>query len=88
MSKHPNFDNDMASFDKTMVEFLQKLNFPRNILKFFLGCIPIFDDKITAMKNKVYETPSNPRWEFLTSVQFKTLIKQHQDWLPLRQMVK
>ena len=30
------------------------------------------------MKNKFDETPSNPGWEFLTDVPFKTLIAQHQ----------
>ena len=40
------------------------------------------------MNNEVEETPPNPIWEFLTSVPFKTLIKQHQDQLPLRHMAK
>ena len=44
LSKHTNFENDTASFDKTTVEFLQKLYFHRNVLKFILGCIPGFDD--------------------------------------------
>ena len=70
MSKNPNFDDDIASFDKTTVEFLQKLHFNRNALKFVLGFIPIFYDKISEMKNKVDETPFNPRWDFLTSVTF------------------
>ena len=42
----------MASFDKTTVEFIQNICSHINILKFVLGCIPSFDDKITALKNK------------------------------------
>ena len=53
----------------------QLLNFSKNF-------------KITAMKNKFDETPSNPGWEFLTDIPFKTLIAQHQHWLTLRHMKK
>ena len=88
MSKYPNFYDDIASFDKTTVEFIQKLHFHRNILNFVLGCIPSFDDKIAAIKNKVDKTPPNTRWEFLTSVPFKTLITQHQDQFPSRHTEK
>ena len=62
LSKHTNFDDEMASFDKTTIEFFQNKHFDRNVLKFFLGCIPSFDDKIAAMQNKLDETTSNPRW--------------------------
>ena len=34
------------------------------------------------------ETPYNTIWGFSKVVPFKTLIKQHQDRLPLRHMVK
>ena len=67
----------MASFDKKIVKTLPKLHFHRNLFKFVLGCIPIFDAKLSATKNKVDENPSNPRWEFSTSVSFKKLITQH-----------
>ena len=73
LSKHPNFDDYMESFDKKIVEFLQKNHFRIKVLKFFLGCIPIFDAKKFAMKKKVDETPPNPRWEFLKSVHFKNI---------------
>ena len=69
-SNHPNFDNFIESFDKTNIEFLTKLYFHINILKFFLCCIRSYDDKITAMKNKVDENPFNPRYIFLISVPF------------------
>ena len=65
-----NFDDDMASFDKTTVQILPKIHFHRNVLKFFLGCIISFGAKIAAMNNKFDENPFNPRWEFLTSVKF------------------
>ena len=65
LSKHPNLEDDTVSFYKTAVEFLQKLHFYINLLKFVLGWIPSVDDKISAMKNKVDETPYNPRWEVL-----------------------
>ena len=78
----------MAFFDKTTIQFIQKLHFSRNILKFFLGCIPSFDAKIAAMKNKDNETPYNPGWDFSTSVPFKTLITQHQNRLTLIHMKK
>ena len=76
----------MVSFDNTTIEFLQKLHYHRNVVNFFLGFIPRFYDKITATKNKLDETPLNPRWEFLTGVPFKRLITQHQYILPLRQI--
>ena len=50
-------------------------------MKFVLGCIPSFDDIISAMKNKVDETPSNLGWKFLISVLLKKLITQRQDRL-------
>ena len=68
----------MVSFDKTTIQILHKLHFHRNLLKFVLGCIPCFDAKIVATKNKFDKNPSNPIWEFLTSVPLKTLITQHQ----------
>ena len=40
------------------------------------------------MKNKVDEDPSNPIWDFSTSVPFKTLVIQNQDQYPLRHMTK
>ena len=88
LSKHPIFDDYMASFDKTTVYFLQTINFHRNLLKFFLGCIPSFYDRISVTKNKIDETPSNPIWEFLTSVLFKTLITKYQYIFPLGNMAK
>ena len=60
----------------------------RNVLKFVLGFIQRFDDKITAMKNKVGETPSNPRWWILIKFLFKILITQHRDILSLRHTAK
>ena len=45
LSMYPNFDGDVASFDKTTDELFQKNNFCRNVLEFVLGCIPSFDDK-------------------------------------------
>ena len=53
LSKHQNFYNDMESFDMKTVQFIQKLHFHRNVLKFFLGCIPIFDVKNSDMKTNV-----------------------------------
>ena len=58
------------------------------MLKFVIGCIPSFDAKISAMKNKVDKTQSNSRWEFSTSVPFKTFITQHQDKFPSRHTAK
>ena len=46
LSKSPNFDNGMAPFDQTTVEFIQKLHFHRNVLKFILVFISSFDDKL------------------------------------------
>ena len=63
-SKHSNFDDDMAFFDKTTVQFLQKNHYHRKVLKFVLDCIPSFDAKISATKNKVDETPSNKNGNF------------------------
>ena len=37
LSKHHNLDDVMESFDKTTVQFLQKLHFHRNVLMFVLG---------------------------------------------------
>ena len=62
MSKHHNFDNDMASFDKKIVRFIQKNHFHRNVFKFVLGCTPSFDDRIYAMRTSIYENTSNPKW--------------------------
>ena len=39
LKKHPNFDDGMASFDKTTARFLQRFHSHRNILKFVLDCI-------------------------------------------------
>ena len=78
LSKHINFEYFMAYSDKTTVQFLQKNHYHKNVLKFILVYIPIFDDKISTTKNKVDETTSNPGWEFLTSVPFKRLITKHQ----------
>ena len=50
----------MEFFDKINIEVLPKKNH-RNILKFALGYIPGFDDKIATIKTKVDETLSNPR---------------------------
>ena len=75
--KHPNFDGDMAYFDKTTVQFIQKHYFHINVFKFVLGCIPSFDAKISATKNKVDETPSNTRWNFSRIVPFKIKIGCH-----------
>ena len=61
MGKHSNFDGGMALFDKTTVQFLYTLYFHINILKSVLVFIPCFDAKMFAMKNKVYNTPPNPR---------------------------
>ena len=41
LNKLPNFDDDMASLDKTKFEFPQKIHFHRNVSKFVLCCIPI-----------------------------------------------
>ena len=65
---------------------IQKIHFCRNILEFFLGCITIFDPKISGMKDKVYKTQYNPIWIKLTSVPLKILITQYQDRLSLRNM--
>ena len=75
--KHYNFDYEMASFYKTTVQFLQKINFHRNVLKFVLGCIPSFDAKISAMKKKVDGTPFNPVSDFSATAPFKTCTPQH-----------
>ena len=48
---NPNFYDDMVSFDKTTVQFLQKIYFHRNVLKFVLSCIQRFDAKITTTNN-------------------------------------
>ena len=88
MSNHHNFDDDMASFDKKIVQFFQNLHVHINILKFFLGWISIFDVKIAAMNTKVDDTPSNIKWNVSKSAPFKTLITQYQDILTLRHMVK
>ena len=40
------------------------------------------------MKNKVDENLSNTRWYISTIFRFKSLITQHKDSLPLRQMAK
>ena len=59
--KNSDFDGEMTSLNRTTNQFIQKLHFHRKILKFVIGCIPNFDTKIAAMKNKIDETPSNPR---------------------------
>ena len=64
LSKNYHFDDDMASFDKTIIKILQKLHFCRNVLKFVLAFIPSFDDNISDTKNKVDEITSNPRQIF------------------------
>ena len=74
----------MASFDRTTIQFIQNLHFHRKLLKCDLGFIPSFVVKMDGMNTKVDDTSSNPRWDFLTSVPFKTLITQHQDQLTLR----
>ena len=58
LNKHPNSDDDMASFDKITIEFLQKYIFIETY-------VPCFDAKISAMKGKIDETLSNPKWGFL-----------------------
>ena len=78
----------MSSFDKTTLQFLPKLNFHINVLKFVIGCISGFDTKIIAMKNKFDEIPSNPRWNFSASVSFRTLITQHQYRFSIETQVK
>ena len=37
LSKYPDFGDGVASFDKTTVQFLHKLHFPINVLRFFFG---------------------------------------------------
>ena len=88
MSNHPDFDDDMAPLDQKTVQFIQKLDFHRNILNFFFNCIPSFDSKHSAMKNKVDENLSNPRWYLSKIVPFTALITLHEDLLPLGHMAK
>ena len=78
----------MTFFDKKTVQLLQNLHFHRNVLKFILGWITIFDAKISAIKTNVNDTPYNPKCGVSTIVPFKTLITQHQDWFLLRHMAK
>ena len=61
----------MASFDKTTVKFLQNPYFHINVLKFVLGCIPIFDAKIYVMKNKDDDTIFNTKWYFKQELHLK-----------------
>ena len=88
LNKHQNLDDDMESCDNTYVQFLQKLHFYINVLKFFLGCIPGFDAKITAINTEVDDNPSNPKWNVSKIVPIKILITQHQYRFQLRQMKK
>ena len=88
MSKHNNYDDDMAYFEKTTVQLLQNLQFCTKEMKFVLGCIPIFDVKTAGMKINVDESTSITRWYFSTCVPCKTLITQQQDILTLIQMAK
>ena len=53
--KYDNFDDEMVSFDKKNVQFLQKIHYHKNVLKFVLGCIPSFDTKMYITKNKFDE---------------------------------
>ena len=76
----------MATFDNKTVQLIQNVHFHTNVLEFVLGCIPSFDAKFSAMKTNVVDTPSNPRWNFLIIVPFKTLITQRQDQLTLGHM--
>ena len=69
--KNHNFDDEMDSFDKNKVQFLQNLHFHVNLLKIVLCCIPGFDAKTAAMKTNFDDTPSNLKWDFSTSVTFK-----------------
>ena len=64
LSKSHNFDDDMAFFDKTTIQFLQHLHFYTRVFKLVFGCIKSFDVQIDAMKNNVDGIPSNPRWYF------------------------
>ena len=65
-----------------------KTSFYWNLLKFVLGCIPSFGDKVAAMKDKVEETLSNTKWYFSTFVPIKTLKTHHQYKLSLRHMAE
>ena len=71
-----------------MVQFLQNLNFHRNVIKFVWSCTSTFDAKVVDMKTNVNDTQSYPKWVDSIIVPFKTIISQHQDLLPLIHMAK
>ena len=70
LSEYHNFDDEMATFDKTTFKFLQNLHFRTKVMKFFLGCSPSFGVKKSGMNTNVDEYPSIPRWYFSTCVPF------------------
>ena len=41
----------MVTFNNTAVKIQQKIHFQPKVINFFLGYIPIFDTKISEMKN-------------------------------------
>ena len=86
--KYDNFDDEMVSFDKKNGQFLQKLHYHKNVLKFVLSLISILYSNIYAMKNKVHDIPSNTKWYLSTGFPFKKLIEKNQYWLALRHMKK
>ena len=88
LGKYHNFDDDMAPFDKKIVQFIQNLHFNTNWLNFVFVWIPCFDAKIVALRTNVDETTFNPIWYFPTSFTFKTLIIQYQAQFPLRHRAK
>ena len=84
--KHNNLNDDMASFENKIVQFLQSLHFNSKSMEFVLSWILCFDVNINGTNNNENEFPSITRCITSTCVQFKTLITQHQDWFALRHM--